>query len=251
MEIRCIATGSKGNCYSITVDNETILLDCGIGYKDIVRGIDYQIGSVKAVLLSHMHGDHSCAYKNFIKSGIPIYTNDETVKHFEIVSGELMIGLPELKSHKISDTYTVIPFYLPHTTTFRESMELVSCPNFGWLIIAGKEKILYMTDFEYCKYSFKKQKINHFIVECNYVDEYVDVDEPNYKHVLKGHCSLNTCKKFLEHNKTDEMKNIILVHISDGHGDRDRMVSEICEIIGNGINIQVAEKGFILRESED
>lgn len=35
---------------------EIVLLDCGCNYKKILRGIDYQISNVEAVLLSHEHG---------------------------------------------------------------------------------------------------------------------------------------------------------------------------------------------------
>ena len=58
MFMRVISTGStNGNCYSLqSSTGEIVLLDCGCNYNKILRGIDYQISSVDAVLLSHEHG---------------------------------------------------------------------------------------------------------------------------------------------------------------------------------------------------
>ena len=65
MFMRVISTGStKGNCYALqSSTGEIVLLDCGCNYKKILRGIDYQISNVEAVLLSHGHGDHTEAFK--------------------------------------------------------------------------------------------------------------------------------------------------------------------------------------------
>ena len=44
--------------------------------------------------------------------------------------------------------FMVQAFKLPHNGT----------PNYGFLITVDGQKILYMTDFEYCQYTFKNQK---------------------------------------------------------------------------------------------
>ena len=54
--------------------------------------------------------------------------------------------------------FMVQAFKLPHNRD----------PNYGFLITVDGQKILYMTDFEYCQYTFKNQKINHILIECNY-----------------------------------------------------------------------------------
>lgn len=43
MILRTIATGSSGNCHAlISNDNEILLLDVGVGAKEIKRGIDLE-----------------------------------------------------------------------------------------------------------------------------------------------------------------------------------------------------------------
>lgn len=58
MFMRVISTGSKdGNCYTLTSDNEEILLlDFGCDNKKILKGIDYRISNIVGAVLSHEHG---------------------------------------------------------------------------------------------------------------------------------------------------------------------------------------------------
>lgn len=56
MNVKCLGTGSRGNCYALT-DNEghILLLDCGISLKDIKIGIDFQISKIVGCLCTHSH----------------------------------------------------------------------------------------------------------------------------------------------------------------------------------------------------
>lgn len=56
MEIKVIASGSSGNCYVIKDGVTTILLECGVKYDRILKGVDYIIANVSGCLLSHSHG---------------------------------------------------------------------------------------------------------------------------------------------------------------------------------------------------
>lgn len=51
MKLKCIATGSTGNCYTLTSNSgETIILDCGIPIKEIKKGL---IGTLKMLWVSY------------------------------------------------------------------------------------------------------------------------------------------------------------------------------------------------------
>lgn len=68
MKLKCISTGSSGNCYLLHADNgETLILDCGIGIKEIKKGLDWNIKDVVGVLCTHKHLDHSKSLDNFKK----------------------------------------------------------------------------------------------------------------------------------------------------------------------------------------
>ena len=129
--------------------------------------------------------------------------------------------------------FNVRCFDLPHNGT----------SNRGFLIECDGQKILYMTDFEYCPYVFAKQKINHILIECNYQQELVDRDLPNYEHKIRGHCSLDTCKEFIKVNATDSLQTVILCHLGQGTTEPEECVAEIQKIVPVA-NVYVAERGL-------
>ena len=44
MKLKCLGSGSSGNCYLLTADNgETLLLDAGLPIMDIKRGLNWNI----------------------------------------------------------------------------------------------------------------------------------------------------------------------------------------------------------------
>lgn len=153
-----------------------------------------------------------------------------------------MIGLPERISKRIG-SWTAIPFYLPHTTRDKETGTLIPCPNFGYLIKNSDEVLLYATDFEYIPYTFKNQRINYMLLECNHMDDSLERDSAKYEHVLKGHSSVSTVRDIILANKTPDLRNIILCHLSSENADSDRMKSEIQEVAGKRVTVDIAEKG--------
>lgn len=242
MLMKIISTGSKdGNCYALrSNDGEILLLDFGCDRKKILKGINYQISKVVGALLTHEHGDHSRSYKWLLENDIPIYTNDETADHFEVISGEKMIGKLEKIPFQVG-SFSVIPFYLPHDGT----------PNFGFLIEHEEMgKLLYCTDFEYLRYRFTAQRIDHFLMECNHMDDMVDSASAKYTHVLKGHSSLSTIKKIIEVNKTPDLRNVILCHLSRDNADPEEMQKKIQEVVGKWCNVAVAKAEMELKLSK-
>ena len=57
MNLKCLSSGSQGNCYILTANNgEKLILDCGITIKEIKKGLDWNLRSVVGVIVSHSHG---------------------------------------------------------------------------------------------------------------------------------------------------------------------------------------------------
>ncbi len=226
MVLKTIATGSSGNCHAlISNDNEILLLDVGVGVKEIKRGIDYRISDVVGAVVSHGHGDHSRSVRDFESMGIPIHKPyDET------------IACPLKRKF---GNFDVQAFKLPHNGT----------PNYGYYIKAGGQSILYMTDFEYCRYNFLKQKVNHILIECNYQKDLVDRDLPQYEHKIRGHCSLDYCKKFIEDNATPALRTVLLLHMGTETCEPMECVAEVQKVVPMA-NVDYARKGFEIELKE-
>ena len=136
------------------------------------------------------------------------------------------------KIYKKGDS-AVVPFEVPHDVK-----------NYGYLIRCDGRTIVYMTDFGYCKYTFKSWNVDTWLIACNHIAP-PDSEEANYAHVVMGHSSLDTVKDILAVNKSDSMKNVILCHTSSS-ADTELMVSEIKQVVGDGVNVTVARKREVI-----
>jgi phosphoribosyl 1,2-cyclic phosphodiesterase len=55
MNIKFLASGSKGNCYIVNDGKSTLIIDAGIPFKKIQIGIGFKMSTVDGVLISHEH----------------------------------------------------------------------------------------------------------------------------------------------------------------------------------------------------
>ncbi|HEK4983654.1 TPA: MBL fold metallo-hydrolase, partial [Clostridioides difficile] len=59
--IKILGSSSRGNCYLLQLENETLILECGVSYKEILKGLDFSLENVVGCLVTHEHKDHSKA----------------------------------------------------------------------------------------------------------------------------------------------------------------------------------------------
>lgn len=215
LEFKCLSTGSTGNCYLLKGNDETLILDCGIPKREIVAGLDYNVSNVVGIIVSHCHRDHSLAIDDLFMFDVwQPYLNEKSMQK------------------KTFGNFSVQSFKLPHN----------GIENCGFLIKYDNEKILYMTDFEYCEFDFSKLGITQLIIECNYDLKFIDKDIPNYQHKVLGHCEFEVCKDFIESVDSEKLQNVILIHM----GHFEYKYAELVEKIQKHTNAKVfyAEKGL-------
>ena len=127
------------------------------------------------------------------------------------------------------------------------SVQAIEVPHgiecYAFFIKVADHRILYATDLEYFKYSMKKTKLTDIIFECNYQDEYLDLEAVNILHKSTGHCSLDTCKGFIEHNVTDELKTVILTHLGVESCNGNECVTEIKKVVSETVFADYAQAG--------
>lgn len=220
MILQCLGSSSKGNCYLLTSETEeTLILDCGIHIMEIKKGLNFNLKRVVGAICTHAHKDHSRSVQALRDIGIRVIAPYE--------SGNVKRMRFHLGSFEIS------AFDLPHD----------GCWNNGFLINADGQKLLYMTDLEYCRYTFKNQRVNHFLIECNHCKRLLDFSIPNFEHKVKGHAELDTTKGIIQGSKSNALRTIILCHLGGYTADQNQMISEIREVAGDGIEVDIAEKG--------
>lgn len=210
MRVKCIGTGSSGNCYALTDGNEILLLDLGMSMRDILSGIGGNIDKVVGALVTHKHKDHSKSECDIAFYGIPIAKGCSSWKF---------------------GGFHVQSFSVPHDEE----------PCVGYYIKHGNHRILYATDFEYIPLSFAKTKLTTMLVEVNYQDKYVGGNSAKTMHVLKGHASLATTKEIVRCNATECLQNVILCHLSKDNANGEEIIEEISKVAKKA-NVSVAKK---------
>lgn len=236
MKLKVLASGSKGNCYLLQSKNETLILECGIRYKDILKGLNFNLSNVVSAIISHEHKDHSKAITDVIKAGIDIYTSKGTA----LACAALEYRVKHIKSEKQFKVggFTILPFETEHDA--KEPL--------GFLIQHEElGKLIFITDSYYCQYNFKG--LNHIMIECNYSHEILtdNLEQgliPNSlkNRLLKSHFSLDHVKEFLSANDLSQVKDITLIHLSDGNSNSEQFKAEIERLTGKPTYI--ASKGL-------
>lgn len=229
MKLKCISTGSTGNCYTLTSNSgETLILDCGIPIKEIKKGLDWNIKDVVGVLCTHQHLDHSKSVKDFEAMGIPVFAPYISLK-------PMIIGDYRLKVQTFD--LTTVDGRWTHTNA-----DGSECPCYGFLIAHPEMgRMLYITDTELIKRRFKD--INHILLGVNYDKDLVDKDnDPKTRHVFRGHLSIDTACDFVKVNYSDGLQNVIMCHLSSENADRDSFIEKMKKA-ACGANVDVAEAG--------
>nr|DAG33435.1 MAG TPA: hypothetical protein [Caudoviricetes sp.] len=238
MKLKCIASGSSGNCYTLTADDEeTLILDCGIPIKEIKKGLNWNIKDVVGVLCTHQHLDHSKSVKDFEAMGIPVFA--------PYISLEPMRIGTEFKVQAFD--LTTVDGRWTHTNA-----DGSECPCYGFLITHPEMgKMLYITDTELIKWRFKD--INHILLGVNYDKDLIDRDNTGKaNHVFRGHLSIDTACDFVKANYSDSLQNVIMCHLSSENADKDSFIEKMKKV-AYGANVDAAErnKEWVLRKGDE
>ena len=228
MKLKCIATGSTGNCYTLTSDSgETLILDCGIPIKEIKKGLDWNIRNVVGCIVSHAHSDHSKSVKDFEAMGIPVFTPYISLKPMRM-GKEFKIQAFDL---------TTVDGRWTHTNA-----DGSECPCYGFLIThPDMGRMIYATDTELIKWRFKN--VNHILLGVNYDPELLSGDEAKKNHVVRGHMSIDTACEFVKANASDQLQNVIMCHLSSENADKDSFIEKMKRTVPM-VNVCVAEPGM-------
>lgn len=220
MEIKCLGQGSSGNCWVLCHGNEKLIIDAGIPVKEILRGVDYDLANISGAVVTHCHTDHAKSANDLEKYGLEVFRPYESIGKLQRTFG----------------SFDIKAFSVEHDGT----------PCYGFLITVDGKKLLYITDFELCKYRFLTSKVNHLIVECNYQEKYLDTGADNARHKVLGHCEYETCKKFiLESVLTDALQNVIFTHLGVSTCDGNEIVNDMSETL-SGRKIQSVAIGYAM-----
>lgn len=232
MKLKVLGSSSKGNCYILEGERCKLILEAGIKFDEVKKGLDFKLDAVVGCLVTHEHKDHAKHINSFLVNSIAIYTSKGTI-------GDLAhynINLIESKQSFNLGEFKILPFDSIHDG--KEPL------NFLIESVITGEKLLFITDSAYCKYKFVN--IDYLLVECNFKDSILQeniesgiVNEYLAYRIRNTHMELAISIELAK--KYNSLKKIILIHLSEKNSDPKLFLEEFKNLVG--IETHVAEAG--------
>ena len=92
MKLKCLGSGSSGNCYLLIASNgETLIIDPGLQIKEIKKALNWNISCVVGAVCTHHHADHAKSVKDLEQMGISVFKPYESSKTMSIGSTDWTI----------------------------------------------------------------------------------------------------------------------------------------------------------------
>lgn len=233
MKIHVVGSGSSGSCYLIENNGRYIALDAGVRWDRVMKSCDFMPSKIDCCLCTHAHSDHVRYYKDFVRNGIPVYSNDVTAKHMEEAYGEYVRCLQEKRISIVKGGYAVIPIMVPHENV----------TNSGFIVtFLDGHKMFYCTDFEYVPVTLQTWDIEHFLIAVNHSEE-IPEDDSAREHRLRGHSSLETVMEFLRKSISDKTKTVTACHLSLTYADPSKIAVGLSEACRGDVKVAIAHAG--------
>lgn len=218
----CLASGSSGNCYYLSLEGTAILIDAGIPQrmvKKVLKERGLTLANVKGIFVTHDHADHIKGVSSLANENmIPVYATAEVhkgIKKSYCMTREIEPALIR-KLEKGEDLqlgpFTIHSFEVPHDGR----------DNVGYSVSWGSSNFCVATDVGHITQDIADHiaLANYLVLESNYDDTMLE--EGPYPSYLKdrirggnGHLSNASCADALVQYATPNLRQLWLCHLSD------------------------------------
>ena len=232
MEIICLASSSAGNAYLIRNERRTLLIECGLAFRELreklldrkLVGAPILLSNIAACLVTHKHGDHARCAKNVAQ-----YT-------YVVASRETLEGadVPRYAKRYPVQAWQIIDSFPPfRITPFPVEHDCEGA--FGFIIedTETDEKLLFVNDTEFLEWDFSKHRFTHIMIECNHDDSVVN--NGNVVRVANSHMNVSTTLETLAKLDLEAVEGIWLMHLSDGSSNEGEMLKAVHDATGKTV----------------
>lgn len=236
MKLHILGSSSKGNGYILDGSTESLIIEAGVKLLEIKRALDYNYSKIAACIVSHCHNDHAGYAAEYAKAGIKMLALRATLEAKGI--GRNCMAVEEGKGYKAGG-FTIYPFEVMHD---------VPCVGY---VVCHEEcgKLVFFTDTYACQHSFTG--VTNYLVEANYSDERLEENiaagrVPQFlrNRLLTSHMEIGNTIAFLRRNPLKAVRNIVLVHLSDGNSDEAQFIDRT--IAATGKRVYAARAGMVV-----
>lgn len=236
MVLHVLGSSSKGNCYILSNEKESLIIEAGIKPSDVKEALNFDFSKVSGLLMTHEHGDHAKYMGLLMSYGIDIYASSGT--HNALV-GYGWNRRPIIEANELYEIggFKVKPFNVSHDVSEPLGF-IIEHEDFG--------KLLFCTDSKTLPYKFSG--LDHILIEANYAFDLIPKHAIRDR-VFQNHMEIGTTIHFLKNNDLTNVKNIVLLHLSDSNSN-EVVFKQRVENIYTG-NVFVAKKGLEIELSNE
>lgn len=219
MIFKTIGSGSSGNAYVLECDGHApLLLELGLPWKTMSRALGGEASKAAGALVGHAHQDHCRAALDAAKAGLDVYLSpgtfrslsvpDELRRRFRnVLGGTVEVGSWKVKAFAVAhDASDTVGFF-------------IQAPD--------KDRVVYLTDSGGCSMTFPG--LTHIAVECNHDPELLagrgELPDELKQRIAANHLSLPACIEFLARQDVSKVREVWLLHLSDGNSDAEHFRS--------------------------
>lgn len=209
MTFASLASSSKGNAYVVSDGDTTLLLECGLTFKELQKRLGYHMADITACLVSHEHQDHAKAASQMLKHGVPMYMSYGTAaSHKDPMDGACIIKAGETLRF---GALTVVPFRTFHNTE----------EPLGFLIEdrRTKERLLFAVDT--ANLNVIADRLTYIAVECNYEEALLEMSDRTTgflkERIRHSHFEIDRVIRWLHKQDLSGVLAIYLLHLSAAH----------------------------------
>jgi len=232
MKLKVLGSGSSGNCYIFENENEALIIECGVHPDEVKKALDYNFSKVSGIIITHEHGDHAKYIGHLLAHGLDVFASNGTHNSFRGLGWHRRNIIEVGKPNQIGG-FEVNSFDVEHDASEPFGF-LISHNDFG--------KMVFCTDSKSIPYKFKD--LDHILIEANYDFNLISKSAIRDR-VFQNHMEIDTTIKFLENNDLSNVKNIVLLHLSDSNSNEKEFEQRVQEVAPN-CNVLVAKTGLEL-----
>jgi len=240
--ISSINSGSNSNCYYVGNMKEAVLIDAGVSCRETetrMNRLGLSMKRVKAIFISHEHGDHIAGLRSLIKKyPVPVYITPET-----------------MREGKVSLRESLVHTFLPHEPISIGDLQITAFPKFhdasdphSFIVEHQQVKVGVITDIGIaCENVTRYFKQCHAaFLESNY-DEHM-LETGRYPLALKnrirggsGHISNRQALELFTNHAPSFMSHLILSHLSF-HNNTPNIVQNLFKQHAGNTEIIIASR---------
>ncbi len=219
-------SGSSGNCYYILADCGGIIIDVGIGVRQLKKYFDeygLSFSDVKAILVTHDHADHVKSVGSLShQCNLPVYATKEVhhgIENNYVVRYKVDQALRRYIT--VGEEFRIDDFEIYAVTVPHDSKD-----NVGYRIRCNGVTFVLATDVGHITDGIAQliSEANYLVLESNHdMEMLINGTYPAYlkKRITsdRGHLSNENCGKALRDYATPNLRKVWLCHLSNDNND--------------------------------